>query len=83
MTLTTDSVGKPQLTVAKANLGPQNIYIGLDPVLDYKERLLGYKTDDKACWKPLNPPENGDTGRGGPQPGNSKKPSQTKRLFED
>ena len=84
MTLTTDSKGCPQLTIAKANRGPQRIYIGLDPVFDDKKRLLGYKVEDQATWKRLDQQSDGGAGRGsGPQPGNSKKPSQTKGLFED
>ena len=57
MTLTTDSVGKPQLTIAKANLGPQRISIGLDPVLDDKERLLGYQVGAQGHLEALGPAE--------------------------
>ena len=86
MTLTTDSVGKPQLTVAKANLGPQRIYIGLDPVLDYKDRLLGYEVGDQATWKRLDQQSDGGAGKGsGSEPGDSDNHAQpgAKRLFED
>ena len=84
LTLTTDSKGCPQLTIAKANRGPQRIYIGLDPVLDDKKRLLGYKVGDQATWKRLDQQSDGGAGRGsGPETGNSDDKPKTKRLFED
>ena len=86
MTLTTGSDGRPQLTVAKANLGPQRICISLDQVLDQKDRLLGYKVDDETVWKPLGQQSSRSAGGSGSATGNSEGHSnnkQTKRLFED
>ena len=84
LTLTTGSDGHPRLTIVKANLGPQRIYITLNPVLDHKGRLLGYQPGQDAVWKPLDQPSSGGAGRGtGPEPEASENGSKQKGLFED
>ena len=84
MTLTTDSDGRPRLTVTKANMGPHNICITLTPVLDEKKRLLGYEPDEKASWQPLTQADHSSAGSGaGSQSGSSANSSQGKGLFED